>query len=88
MFLSKTARLGEYKFAQTDLTRIDADGTFSGYASLFGAEDLGRDVLMPGAFKNSLVKQGVDLCGCYSNTIPMYQLVFGILCAKTSAVFM
>ena len=58
MLLSKNARMGEYKFAQTDLTRIDADGTFSGYASLFGAEDLGRDVLMPGAFKNSLVKQG------------------------------
>ena len=58
MLLSKTARLGEYKFAQTDLTRIDAHGTFSGYSSLFGAEDLGRDVLMPGAFKNSLKKQG------------------------------
>ncbi|MEP3628877.1 MAG: HK97 family phage prohead protease [Hyphomicrobiales bacterium] len=60
MFSSKQVRLGEYKFAQTDLTHIDADGTFSGYASLFGAEDLGRDVLMPGAFRNSLKKQGAD----------------------------
>ena len=60
MFSSKNTRLGEYKFAQTDLTRIDSDGTFSGYASLFGAEDLGRDILMPGAFKNSLKSQGAE----------------------------
>lgn len=49
---------GEYKFARTDLARLDADGTFSGYASLFGAEDLGRDVIMPGAFGKSLARAG------------------------------
>ncbi len=34
--------------------RIDADGYFEGYASLFGVADLGRDVVMPGAFRASL----------------------------------
>jgi len=60
MISQKTSRVGEYKFAQTDLTRIDADGTFSGYASLFGAEDLGRDVIMPGAFAKSLARVGAE----------------------------
>ncbi|MEP2943589.1 MAG: HK97 family phage prohead protease [Hyphomicrobiales bacterium] len=58
MISQKTSRVGEYKFAQTDLARVEADGTFAGYASLFGAEDLGRDVIMPGAFKKSLEGQG------------------------------
>lgn len=60
MSLTKKFGAGEYKFAQADLTRIETDGTFSGYASLFGAEDLGRDVLMPGAFKKSLARQGAE----------------------------
>lgn len=60
MFSTQNTRTGEYKFAQTDLTRIETDGTFSGYASLFGAEDLGRDMLMPGAFKKSLSRQGAE----------------------------
>lgn len=58
MISQNPLRVGEYKFAQTDLTTIETDGTFSGYASVFGAEDLGRDVLMPGAFQNSLSRQG------------------------------
>ena len=37
---------------------MKADGSFEGYASLFGAEDLGRDVVMPGAFRKSLLKRG------------------------------
>lgn len=32
-------------------------GSFQGYASLFGAEDQGRDVVMPGAFSASLAKR-------------------------------
>ena len=60
MISQKTSRVGEYKFAQTDLARIESDGTFAGYASLFGAEDLGRDVIMPGAFKKSLQRQGAE----------------------------
>ncbi|MEG6510098.1 HK97 family phage prohead protease [Methyloligella sp. 2.7D] len=37
---------------------MQADGIFSGYASLFGRVDLGRDVIMPGAFANSLKAKG------------------------------
>jgi HK97 family phage prohead protease len=37
---------------------VTADGTFSGYASLFGVADLGRDVMMPGAFAASLARRG------------------------------
>ncbi|WP_375455279.1 HK97 family phage prohead protease [uncultured Methylobacterium sp.] len=34
------------------------DGHFTGYASLFGVPDLGRDVVMPGAFAASLRRRG------------------------------
>lgn len=33
-------------------------GEFEGYASVFGAMDLGRDVVMPGAFRDSLAAKG------------------------------
>jgi hypothetical protein len=33
----------EVKFAPCDLKRVEADGTFAGYASLFGEVDLGQD---------------------------------------------
>ena len=48
----------EVKFAPVDLKSVEADGTFSGYASLFGEVDLGRDVVMPGAFRDSLAVRG------------------------------
>jgi HK97 family phage prohead protease len=38
--------------------RLTAAGSFEGYASLFGAEDQGRDVVMPGAFQASLARAG------------------------------
>lgn len=34
------------------------DGFFEGYASLFGVVDLGRDVVVPGAFGDSLARRG------------------------------
>jgi HK97 family phage prohead protease len=34
------------------------DHEFEGYASLFGIPDLGRDVVMPGAFAESLARRG------------------------------
>ena len=37
-----------------DTKAVGEDGTFSGYASLFGVEDSGRDIVMPGAFTKSL----------------------------------
>ena len=48
----------ETKFAHATLSAVEADGTFSGYASLFGKADLGRDMVMPGAFRASLAKRG------------------------------
>lgn len=34
------------------------DGHFTGYASLFGVPDLGRDVVAAGAFSASLARRG------------------------------
>jgi HK97 family phage prohead protease len=48
----------ETKFARATLSAVEADGTFAGYASLFGKADLGRDMVMPGAFRASLARRG------------------------------
>jgi len=50
----------EVKFAACDLKQVEADGTFSGYASLFGEVDLGQDLVMPGAFRDSLAARGAQ----------------------------
>lgn len=54
----ETASAREVKFAPVDLKRVEADGTFAGYASLFGEVDLGQDLVMPGAFRDSLSARG------------------------------
>ena len=36
------------------------DGHFTGYASVFGVPDLGRDVVLPGAFAASLARRGAS----------------------------
>ena len=48
----------ETKFAAAEISEVEADGSFSGYASLFGETDLNRDVVMPGAFLKSIGKRG------------------------------
>jgi HK97 family phage prohead protease len=48
----------EYKFTPLDLKQVETDGTFAGYASLFHAEDMGRDIVLPGAFRDSLRERG------------------------------
>lgn len=48
----------ERKFVDLALSEVEADGTFSGYASLFGAVDLGRDIVERGAFARSLRTRG------------------------------
>lgn len=48
----------EVKFAPCDLKSVEADGTFFGYASLFNEVDLGHDLVMPGAFRDSLRSRG------------------------------
>jgi HK97 family phage prohead protease len=40
-------------------TRFEADGTVEGYASLFGAIDQARDMVMPGAFTRTLAARGI-----------------------------
>src|SRR5262245_14265306 len=40
-------------------TTIDADGTVEGYASLFGEIDQARDMVMRGAFADTLVSRGI-----------------------------
>ncbi|UZE47599.1 HK97 family phage prohead protease [Rhodopseudomonas sp. P2A-2r] len=38
---------------------LAADGTIEGYASLFGAIDQARDMVMPGAFRETLAQRGL-----------------------------
>jgi len=49
---------GEAEPVRLDLKAVSAEGRFEGYASLFGAEDLGRDVVAPGAFAESIARRG------------------------------
>ena len=46
------------KFAPLPVTQMEADGTFRGYASLFNRVDLGRDRVLPGAFRSSIRRRG------------------------------
>lgn len=53
-------RACERKYAGLALETVELDGSFSGYASLFGVPDLGRDVIEKGAFARSLARRGVS----------------------------
>ena len=56
-----TAQAGyEMKLTPLDLRRVAEDGHFEGYASLFEREDMGRDVIAPGAFADSLRARGAS----------------------------
>lgn len=46
------------KFASLELRGLNRDGSFSGYASVFGEVDLGRDRVERGAFARSLASRG------------------------------
>jgi uncharacterized protein len=48
----------ELKFTAHDLSLAAEEGVFEGYASLFGREDLSRDMIAPGAFRQSLKERG------------------------------
>lgn len=37
--------------------RVSPEGVFEGYASLFNTMDLGRDIVVPGAFRNTLQRR-------------------------------
>ena len=53
-----TALATEIKRAALMLSQVAPEGTFTGYASVFGVADTGRDVVARGAFRDSLVKRG------------------------------
>jgi hypothetical protein len=48
----------ETKSVACDLKAVEADGSFAGYASRFNVVDLGRDLVLPGAFRDSLARRG------------------------------
>jgi uncharacterized protein len=48
----------ESKLQPAPQLRIEADGMFEGYASLFGLTDLAKDRVEPGAFSASLARRG------------------------------
>lgn len=52
------AGLLEFKSAEIGLRDVWRDGRFEGYASLFGAEDLGKDVIAHGAFRDTIARRG------------------------------
>jgi HK97 family phage prohead protease len=48
------------KFANLTLSGVTGEGRFSGYASIFGEVDLGKDAIAPGAFQQSLARRGAS----------------------------
>ncbi|TPW32755.1 HK97 family phage prohead protease [Pararhizobium mangrovi] len=48
----------QVKFADWRLETVEGDGRFAGYASVFGAVDLGRDAIERGAFARSIERRG------------------------------
>jgi hypothetical protein len=58
MTTTPTTPAPELKFTALDLKAVEPDGSFSGYASLFNKEDLGHDLILPGAFRDSLAQRG------------------------------
>lgn len=48
----------ERKFLGNAIGKLNEDGTFSGYASLFGEVDLAKDVVERGAFSRALQRRG------------------------------
>lgn len=50
----------ETKFVQAELSAVEEDGSFHGYASLFGETDLNRDLVLRGAFLRSIARRGAS----------------------------
>ncbi|MGB8817626.1 MAG: HK97 family phage prohead protease [Rhizobiaceae bacterium] len=50
----------ELKFTGVKLDKVDGDGVFTGYASLFGVTDLAKDRVEKGAFAKSVGERGVS----------------------------
>jgi len=50
----------EVNLLSLDMKSLSLDGVFEGYASLFNKEDLGHDIVLPGAFRESLAERGAN----------------------------
>ena len=50
----------ELKRAPVAIAACNDSGVFEGYASLFGVVDLGRDLVLPGAFRETLARRGAS----------------------------
>ena len=48
----------ERKRVELPLEELEPDGSFSGYASLFGTADLARDMIERGAFAKAIKRRG------------------------------
>lgn len=57
--MANEALVRELKFTGVALDKVEADGTFAGYASLFGVTDLAKDQVEKGAIARSLAMRGV-----------------------------
>jgi HK97 family phage prohead protease len=60
MSANAMVRRCERKYVDLALGEVETDGMFSGYASLFGRMDLGKDIVEPGAFVKSLRTRGTS----------------------------
>jgi len=58
MLHTRRAQPARAEAAAGVVREIAPDGAFEGYASLFDREDMGRDVVAPGAFADSLKRRG------------------------------
>ena len=65
MHIERKARLCETGYpvlaSGLQLKNIAADGTFAGYASVFDVIDNQKDIVLPGAFKKSLLNRERDI---------------------------
>ena len=67
---------------------LTSDGAIEGYASLFGEVDQARDMVMPGAFAQTL--EGNEACArsrCCSSTIPASRSGSGLRSRRIGAGF-
>ncbi len=65
----ETAGAPRFCYAGLTLKGVGGDGTFSGYASLFGEVDLGRDAIEPGHSSPRCRSAAQVACACFTSTI-------------------
>jgi len=49
----------EYQSVRLDVKQLTESGTFEGYASIFNTADGGMDIILPGAFTDTLQRRGL-----------------------------